>query len=211
MWRAGGRWSSFLSLTGRIIDGEGAVELIRCVPAFAQGSPPLRLGPSDRSTSSPLRGGEDRRAPSAPRPAFAVWLFQRTLLAAGEEVGKRGTGPSLSIVSTWRGLPCLAGVLALPEGTQRIDRATSVRARPSGLITQHATSACRTGAVSLHAHTVHDPCSREGDARIMRQVLGVWRKLSDYFFQGRCSSSHPSLATTSFSASPKRRISSSVL
>ena len=55
----------------------------------------------------------------------SVWLFQRTLLAAGEEVGKRGTGPSLSSLVTWRGLPCPAGVLALPEGTQRTARPRS--------------------------------------------------------------------------------------
>ena len=32
---------------------------------------------------------------------------------------------------------------------------------------------------SLHKHPVHDPCSREGDAGIMREVEGVWRKQDD--------------------------------
>ena len=41
---------------------------------------------------------KDQASPS-PRPAFAVWLFQRALPATEGEVGKRGTGPSLSILS----------------------------------------------------------------------------------------------------------------
>ena len=56
----------------------------------------------------------------------------------------------------------------------------SVRARTWGLITQHATSACRSGAVSLHAHPVHDPCSREGDAGIIGEVEGVGIKEEDF-------------------------------
>ena len=74
----------------READGEGAVELLRRVPALRKEVP---LSVSVLRTDPPLphiRGGEDRRVSSAPRPAFAVWPFQRTLLAAGGEVGKRG-------------------------------------------------------------------------------------------------------------------------
>src|SRR5690606_34431861 len=44
----------------------------------------------------PLKGEGYLRTSSSPRPAFAVWPFQRTLLATGGEVGKRGTEPGLS-------------------------------------------------------------------------------------------------------------------
>ena len=71
---------------------------------------------------------------------------------------------------------------ACPTGGDAVfHRATSVRARPSGLITQHATSACRTGAVSLHAHTVHDPCSRKGDGPSIAQARTAWRDRRELF------------------------------
>ena len=34
----------------------------------------------------------------------------------------------------------------------------------------------------LHAHPVHDPCSREGDARIIAQVGTAWINSADYFY-----------------------------
>ena len=128
--RAEGR-CSFPSLTGRVIDGEGRLSCFgacACLCARKSPSPSRSFGPIHLSPTPWGRGNANRRYPrtsSSPRPAFAVWPFQRTLPAAVGEVGKRGTGPSLSIVSTWRGLPCPAGVLALPEGTQRTARPRS--------------------------------------------------------------------------------------
>ena len=132
----------------------------------AQKSPPLRLGPSDRSTSPPRRGGEDRRASSAPRPAFAVWLFQRALPAAVGEVGKRGAWPSLSIIFTWRSFRAPPAFFCLLADLT----AFALRLPTSGLgFMVSAQTAHRHAAnpapSSLHAHTVHDPCSREGDGR----------------------------------------------
>ena len=43
------------------------------------------------------------QASSSPRPAFAIWPLSKNAPCRGGEVGKRGTGPSLSIISTWRG------------------------------------------------------------------------------------------------------------
>ena len=110
------------------------------------------------------RGGEDRRTSSSPRPAFAVWLFQRALPAAVGEVGKRGAWPSLSIIYTWRSFRappaffCLLADLtafALRLPTSGLDFMVSAQ-------TAHR-HAANPAPSSLHAHTVHDPCSREGD------------------------------------------------
>jgi hypothetical protein len=51
------------------------------------------------------RGYANRQRPHfiVATPAEASGFCQRTLPAAEGEVGKRGTGPSLSIISTWRG------------------------------------------------------------------------------------------------------------
>ena len=60
-------------------------------------------------------------------------------------------------------------------------RATSVRAWSSGLITQHATSACRTSAVpSTRIRFMTRVPAREM-GRIMRDVLGAGIKLAKIF------------------------------
>ena len=127
-------------------------------------SPPLRLGPSDRSTSPPLRGGEED-ALHRRHARRSVWLFQRTFLATGEEVGKRGAWPCLSIISTWRSVRAPPAFFC-PEADLTAF-ALRLPAKGLGFMVSAQTAhrhAANPAPSSLHAHPVHDPCSREGDA-----------------------------------------------
>ena len=122
--------------------------------------PLIRLPPP-----SPRKRGEEAK-PHPRHAPFPVWLFQRTLPAAVGEVGKRGAWPSLSIIYTWRSFRtppaffCLLADLtafALRLPAKGLDFMVSAQ-------TAHR-HAANPAPSSLHAHTVHDPCSREGDSR----------------------------------------------
>ena len=130
------------------------------------------------------RGGEDRRTSSSPRPAFAVWLFQRALPAAVGEVGKRGAWPSLSIIYTWRSFRAPPAFFCLLADLT----AFALRLPTSGLgFMVSAQTAHRHAAnpapSSLHAHPVHDPCSREGDGQSIAQAGTAWRDRRELFSQ----------------------------
>ena len=148
-----------------------------------------RSRPSARFARWPPRGRAIRRdarsclrpaaghTSSSPRPAFAVWPFQRTLPAAVGEVGKRGAWPSVSIIFTWRSFRAPPAFFCLLADLT----AFALRLPTSGLgFMVSAQTAHRHAAnpapSSLHAHPVHDPCSREGDAGIMREMETAWRK-----------------------------------
>ena len=81
------------------------------------------------------------------------------------EVGKRGAWPSLSIIYTWRSFRAPPAFFCLLADLT----AFALRLPTSGLgFMVSAQTAHRHAAnpapSSLHAHPVHDPCSREGDA-----------------------------------------------
>jgi len=115
-------------------------------------------------------------------------LCQRTLLATGAEVGKRGAGPSLSDYYTWPGFPRPAGVLALMEDTAvaaGLQEGPDLgvhhpAALPKGMITRQAVTRLsaimsrrdRSGAAAL-PDTRCAPGSRESDGRIIGQGEGV--------------------------------------
>jgi hypothetical protein len=93
----------------------------------------------------------------------SVWPFSKNAPCRGRRSREAGHRAEPLNYYTWRGLPCPAGVLALPQG------ARSSRAEPRsgpGPRVHHPARHLRVPnrRRPLHAHPVHDPCSREGDA-----------------------------------------------
>ena len=135
-------------------------------------TPTRRLAPP----TSPQGGGAYGRASSLPR------LLSHLAIAFDGEVGKQRPGPRHLDLVLRRGFPDVAGVLALPGGDAApMHRATSVRARTSGLITQpRHRQHDRSGAAAL-PDTRCAPGSREGGVGIMREVRGVGMKWGGIF------------------------------
>ena len=81
------------------------------------------------------------------------------------EVGKRGAWPSLSIFSTWRSFRAPPAFFCLLADLTAF--ALRLPAKGLGFMVSAQTAhrhAANPAPSSLHAHPVHDPCSREGDA-----------------------------------------------
>ena len=147
--------------------GERIGALNRCLVSFRSRAvpPPAGDGPSARARHKARRtvvlAACGRTHFTVATPRFRSGFCQRTLLATGEEVGKRGAWPCLSSFNTWRSfrappvfLPCRrTGPLPL----------VSVKARTWGFITQQRTATPPARHRPCHARSVRDPRSRAGD------------------------------------------------
>ena len=100
------------------------------------------------------------------------------------EVGKRGAWPSLSIFSTWHSFRAPPAFFC-PEADLTAF-ALRLPAKGLGFMVSAQTAhrhAANPAPSSLHAHTVHDPCSREGDGQSIAQAGTAWRDRRELFSQ----------------------------
>ncbi len=147
-------------------------------PPFSFLPPPLHPLPR-RDARLRLR----RAWPLPARPSVGHFKERSSPPGRSREAGHR---PTPLNYYTWRGLPCPAGVLARTAGATAFRCAASLRGPDrSWQITQAATSCVPTRHRPLHAHPVHDPCSREGDGPSIAQAGAAWMQLRNDFRERR--------------------------
>ena len=160
-------------------------------PTALRGAPPLRQAqePAARSRGLGLRPDVFHRC----HARRSVWLFKEPFSPPGEEVGKRGKGPSLSIILYVAGFPHPAGVLAPAE-----DGAVALGLRQGPDLGVHHPAAPplrnRSGAAALPVIRSMSRVPVRAIGQSIAQAGRTWRSFHDF-----------SLTSTELYLSPRGR------
>ena len=154
----------------------------RAVPPPAGGWPSARARHKARRTVVLAACG--RTHFTVATPAEASGCFKERFSPREKKSGSGARSPCLSIIFTWRSFRAPPAFFC-PEADLTAF-ALRLPAKGLGFMVSAQTAhrhAANPAPSSLHAHPVHDPCSREGDGQSIAQAGTAWRDRRELFSQ----------------------------